>query len=534
MADRTSSSLYGRPAITRPSSKKGSTVSFRLDDDEAEHLLSDEGEDYPEEYRDEPEVPPALKKVSKEDIVESCEVFREIIKESGAILKDIEEGHNAVVSTLHEHDIFDGPTLIARADNIRRELSTSPDNLLTINGMIGYLEAIRKEFVKEKAKWSYHGKRASQKAGEHTHITGEQEEEDRTKGRKRGIADHKQKKINKRVKRLSKNSKDDDDEESSLSSSESKEKKPREEASRLSIILKSYGHNSEYINQKVIPEAKTIVELEKKTRHYHGARPQEEKTPYISSLALDDAKWIPAYLVQGLTKEKRKEKVKSYIEDQGTATLIQQVATFWTAHVVTKAVSPEAVISRILMTLKNVQQLGIAEARTYEKKLISHFNLLIQQGKPSSDLDKELSTQVDAVDKEVDRDTRSYQRQQNLKGKGKGLYYKGTINPYARTKADKAKGKGNYPKTQWEAWEDPPEYKNKDPNYPKGKGKTGKTKNNPENHICFHHDPRKNLECKKTGCKNQHLDTNIPSEAKRFDDAKSIADSNYQKKWGNV
>ena len=36
------------------------------------------------------------------------------------------------------------------------------------------------------------------------------------------------------------------------------------------------------------------------------------------------------------------------------------------------------------------------------------------------------------------------------------------------------------------------------------------------------------------GCKNQHLDTNILSEAKRFDDAKSIADNNYQKKWGNV
>ena len=182
------------------------------------------------------------------------------------------------------------------------------------------------------------------------------------------------------------------------------------------------------------------------------------------------------------------------------------------------------------MTLKNVQQLGIAEARIYEKKLISHFNLLIQQGNPSADINKDLSTQVDAVDKEVERDTKSIQRQQGFKARGKGK--NGGLIP---TNKIKAKGKGRYPKPEDGrklSWDDQQPPRNRNQDYHKAKGKGSKSKDHPQNHICFHHDPRKGNKCQKTGCMNQHLDTTIESEAKRYDDAKAIADANYQKKWG--
>ena len=285
------------------------------------------------------------------------------------------------------------------------------------------------------------------------------------------------------------------------------------------------------------------MELSKKTRHYQAGRESrggEDINPYISSLALDDARWVPVYVVQGLTKEKKKEKLKNYQSDQGTATLIQQVATFWASHMITGACIPEAVITRIMMAIQNIHQLGISEARTYEKQLISYFTLQLQQGDPPDDINEALSSHVDAVDKEVERDTK-YQNRQKGKGKGAGQYLKnkGVIPKWNGDWSGANKNQQKYQQQTWgqgnRSWGQGYYHQNgKAQDYqPKSGGKGESKKDNPQSHICFSQDARKGTTCKKQGCKNQHLDTTIAAEAKRFDDAKNIADANWNKKYGS-
>jgi len=502
-------------------------------DDEAEHA------EYPitgYRHEDEPVTPPSLSKVDDDNIEESNRHLRVIAEESGVPAQDIEHHIDNLCIILQENDVFSGRGILSKISQIRDALTNEPEALVIINTMIAYLEAVNVGFTNEWATWKYQSSKAPSRSPPKSRIREAEPGEDSTRGKKRPIPEKgqlssSQKKINKKVKRLSKKV-NKDDEASSLSSSDSKEKKPREEASKLSAILQDYGENAQYLNQKVLPEAKSIVELSKKTRLYHEGRGGDDTTPYISSQALDDAKWVPSYVVQGLSKEDKKKKAKTHIGDQGMATLIQQVVTFWVSHIITGACVPEAVLTRVMMAIQNIQQLGVSEARTYEKKLISHFNLQIQQGTPPEDINEELSNQVDAVDKEVERDTKYHQRQ-----KGKGKY--------------PGKGTGKYPKAKstvipaWSGTGKSQKQGGKAQSYqqggktqsyqPKGdsKGKKGiKDPQNPQSHICFQHDPRSKLSCTRKGCQNQHLDTNIASEAKRFDDAKSIADANYFRKWG--
>ena len=467
--------------------------------------------------------------------------LRSIIDESGAILDDTHDHFDPVVNTFHSNGTYNGIALMANIAMIRKELSEELEQLMIVNGMIVYLDTVHSEFIREKAAWSYHNKKVSNKPLEELPIAEEPGDRDRSRGKKRATISHKQKKINKKVKSLSRQVHNDgDDDESSLSSSESKEKNPREEASKLSATLHAYGENASYLNQKVPPEAKSIVELDKKTRHYHGSRETDDKTPYISSLALDDARWVPVYVVQGLTKEKKKENLKSYQSDQGTATLIQQVATFWASHMITGACIPEAVITRIMMAIQNIHQLGISEARTYEKQLISYFTLQLQQGDPPDDINEALSSHVDAVDKEVERDTK-YQNRQKGKGKGAGQYLKnkGVIPKWNGDWSGANKNQQKYQEQTWgqgnRSWGQGYYHQNgKAQDYqPKSGGKGESKKDNPQSHICFSQDARKGTTCKRQGCKNQHLDTTIAAEAKRFDDAKNIADANWNKKHGN-
>jgi len=486
-------------------------------------------EDYPM-----PITPPSLSTFDGGDPEGSSKHLRSIAEECGVPSQDIDLHVDHMCDILHEHEVYSGRGILSKISYIREILAEEPEILVIINSMIAYLDAVNASFTSAWATWKYHKNKASMSSP-----IREAEQRDPLRGKKRPISAagrREQNKINKKVKILSRKITPEDD-ASSLSSSESKEKKPREEAAKLSTIFQNYGDNSKYLNQKILPEAGTMVDLSKKTRQYRKGREvrgDEDTAPYISSLALDDVKWIPSYAVQGLTKEKKKEKMKSIQSDQGTATLIQQVATFWTAHIITGACEPEAVLTRVMMAIQNIQQLGVSEARTYEKKLISHFVLQMQQGNPPEDINEKLSSHVDSVDKEVERDSRYLQRLKG-KGKGRGDYQKNQSGVIPKWNGDwnSANKQAKYQKQEWIQGQWGQSYyqqNDKTQNYqPKGKGKA---KGNPQNHICFQHDVRKGAICLKDGCKNQHLDTSIAAEAKRFDDAKSIADANWNKKWG--
>ena len=535
MSQDASISRYSRPAVLKPSSKQMvKTGQYRSASSRDEDDLFGDEEAHHEVYPDAPVTPPSLSTFDRDDPEGSSKHFRGIAEECGVPTHDIDLHVDHMCNILHEHEIYSGRNILSKISYIREALTEEPEILVIINSMIAYLDAVNAGFTSEWATWKYHKNRTS-----NSRLVPEEGQRDSPRGTKRPISltgRREQNKINKKVKNLSKKITRDDD-ASSLSSSESKEKKPREEAAKLSTIFQNYGGNSKYLNQKILPEAKTMVDLSKKTKQYRDGREvtgDEDIAPYISSLALDDSKWIPSYAVQGLTKEKKKEKMKSIRSDQGTATLIQQVATFWTAHIVTGACEPEAVLTRVMMAIQNIQQLGVSEARTYEKKLISHFVLQMQQGDPPEDINEKLSSHVDSVDKEVERDSKYLQRLKG-KGQGKGDYQKNQSGIIPKWNGDwnGANKQTRYQKQEWGQgqWNQGYYQQNgKTQNYqPKGKGKA---KGNPQDHICFMHDVRKGAICSKQGCKNQHLDTSIAAEAKRFDDAKGIADANWNQKWG--
>jgi len=534
--------LYGRPAILKPSSKqktrKHDPPTSSRETMLSRHCLEDESEEEADcdEYPGEPTVPQALSTFDGDDLEGSIQHFRNIAEECGTPTQDIDFHIDNMCNILHEQNVFSGRGILSKISDVREAMANEPEILVIINAMFAYLNSVNASYTSEWATWNYHKDKAP--TG-NLALGGDQH--DNIQGKKRPISAtgrREQKKINKKVKVLSKKIAPDDD-ASSLSSSESKEKKPREEAAKLSALFQNYGADAKYLNQKTLPEAKTMVDLAKKTRQYQAGREEngdEGNAPYISSLVLDDEKWIPAYAVQGLTKEKKKEKIKSIQADQGTATLIQQVMTFWTAHIITGACKPEAVLTRVMLSIQNIQQLGVSEARTYEKKLISHFVLKMQQGNPPEDINEDLSNHLDSVDKEVERDSKYLQR---LKGKGKG---KGDPQKNKSGVIPKWNGDWNnankYPKSQKQGWgqgqwgQGQYQKNGKAQSYQQ-KGGKDKSKGNPQNHICFQQDARKGTTCQKQGCKNQHLDTNIAAEAKRFDDAKAIADANWNKKWGN-
>ena len=281
--------------------------------------------------------------------------------------------------------------------------------------------------------------------------------------------------------------------------------------------------NLEFVNTRYLPEAKEVVKLSEAASKakYH---PETQRKMYISPHPLDDKRWYPAYVGQSLSTTQRKLAIKKREEsEKGPSTeLIQLTMGFWMAHVVADVIPVEAALQTTAITVEMATEYGRDKTYHYLRRMVEYLKHEIQSNEVV-DIARFICKKQDSILVEAERN----QEIQRIKGGGKGKY------PYPQQpKVDDNchhRRKEEYPKPRYPR--NPSRSRGREPIR---RDQEKRRKEEDDKHICFRHDPRNNRTCTDRACKRQHINTNIPKNAERYDRVKKLASENYRRKNGRV
>ena len=283
-------------------------------------------------------------------------------------------------------------------------------------------------------------------------------------------------------------------------SSDEEEEYRRHDMSAMGNMLSRNG--LKVTNAIYLPEPKVVIKLSEQARR-STRHPITDRPICLAVSQFDDKKWMPAYIFNSLSSTSRKDLMarQADISKEPTAVLLQRWLSFTMAHAAVGIISCEEAMQSVAIMTQISTCHGRDTAYGYGIRLSEYIKNQIAS-REAIDVGEVVSTKQEHIIIDIDRD---------LLRKNKKDAAKKTIDhqePSSSYRGKSSSGKGRPPPHQG--------------------GGGGINRAEDHKHICFNHDPRKNIFCQDQTCRRQHLDTDkYPDAAEKFDRVKGIADARY-------
>ena len=202
---------------------------------------------------------------------------------------------------------------------------------------------------------------------------------------------------------------------------------------------------------------------------------QRTQGTYLSPKPLEE--FVPSYVFQGLNTSEKNEVIRSRQRSEMTVeVLMEMVMAYWSSHAVVGLVPITSIVRHMQLLLRMVQKRPLHQVVRYSKLLPSHVSILVAKDQGS------IAEYLVSEQMEVHKKAAEVAKSQSVAAKSK-----------QRPEKDQKKGPslGAVPI---------------------------------KDQVCLKHHPTKNKSCptKDSGCPRIHLDTNIQSDLKKYEDAQKI------------
>ena len=247
------------------------------------------------------------------------------------------------------------------------------------------------------------------------------------------------------------------------------------------------------------------------------------RTPYLSHQGVEE--WHPRHIGQDVGKTDKDAFIgdrEKNITSRGFATFLQNVITFWMAHLAARQVGLAAILGQVATLAKLAEERSISFAYRYHNLQITDIQEAIKTRKEFC-LDERIGHEDESIIKRLDQQDKKPQ-----KGGEKPLAMKG------RPPWESGRGSGNSNRTRSPARRQLPEHLQRGSeagNQPKapevGWASGGRAER--RRLICLRHRPDRGQMCRDPKClkEKQHLDTSKPDLLARFEAAER---AHHQKK----
>ncbi len=300
-----------------------------------------------------------------------------------------------------------------------------------------------------------------------------------------------------------------------------------------------------------LPESKRLTQLSRAKEEVSG---RGSRKLFLATTPFED--WLPSYIGEGLPASERKEILKARKSEKapGLAHILEQVGTFWAAHLALEVVTISAVHQHMLLLVRYASEKGVAYAENYERLLHARMLSDIKKG-----LHFSISRTIATRNPSIERETReragprrgpqsrmgfgseqfaqsATTRQSALGGRqprGKGPRWKGSQSGQWGPRNIGQQGSGQAPMSVPQASTGAPSGGSgqqaggvrlgvgfsKPPNPDKGGPPSGPQIQ--KDRVCMAHDLATGRQCQLDGCRHQHLDTRNAAQRQQFQEAQS-------------